>query len=1613
MPATETTWRDQRLLHVVFAASGVVLLAATIWMFVEDHHREWKVYQGKARGAEVALTQWRTLQYETDDFAREFEEFQSQLATARAEPVDAALVEAFIAEVRADAARENAKEPDLSAVSTLAAKLAELAVPAAEKRAAAIAAGQDLDKARAAAEGAQALIAAARQQSPPPDEQKNKAILEKANADLADAVLAARAAESEARGAESAAAAARAGLMAELKKYVDAAHFREEKLLVEKKGVNSVYDKLKADEGLLVRDNAPHKAIVDAQELVRKKKEQLDAVVAQQEAAVKHRKDLDRIVGRMRARVAEFEKKIQEREGDVGRLEKARQDLEVTWFMDRFPYLGKRFLEVPILNAFNSPFKIDNFHYPHLPVDLNFKGVTRFDRCTTCHRAMDKPLHGDPTRPAIPREQTYEFVLATPPHRPAGPRDAEGREGKLTLRGVYGIELAAEGLIDPADVTVSYVVPESLASRVQVAGEGPGPAAMVGLIAGDVLERVNGARVYAPLDVERFLLGTVEWGTPLALTVRRGLPHPYSTHPRLDLFVGSQSPHALVDVGCTICHEGQGGATAFKWASHSPNDSREQIRWARQHGWFENHHWIYPMHPSRFIESSCLKCHHEVTDLEPSERFPDPPAAKVVAGHELVRRYGCFGCHEINGHAGADRRVGPDMRLEPNFYAVAQQLRATEDFARLDGQERGWVEELIRQPEADDVRRRLMRMLQEDEAAAEPRLAPEAHKMAAALKDVEIPGRMRKVGPSLRYVASKLDTTFLLDWIRDPAHFRPDTRMPRFFGHYEHLDPNSKAVAQKFEPIEVLAMTAYLLGRSQPFEHSAPPQGIGPSSREEKVARGRQVFQTRGCLACHDHEAFPDARAARGQEPHGPDLSGLAGKFSPQRNPAALRWLYSWVKDPTRYHVRTKMPVLFLDPIVQPDGTATDPAEDVAEFLVSGESSWEPASLTTATLDPSTARAVDEQGLAQLRLAAGTGAALDELALEYLEKAFFKADAAEYLKTGIPESMRGSLKGAEIELVGSASQTRKLLYVGSKSLAKHGCFGCHDIPGFEDAKPIGTGLGEWGYKNPSQLAFEHVVQYLHARQHGHGPADGSEPPAAAARVSGRHGPPGAAAGEAADDPIEPYYMHKIEEGSRIGFIYQKLREPRSFDYETTQNKPYNDRLRMPEFPFTAEEREAVITFVLGLVSKPPDSEYVYRPDPRNKAIVEGRQVLEKYNCGGCHVLERSKWKLVFRPEDLRVEGRQLPATFPFVLPEFTPKEIAASKEADRRGLLRGTVVVDRVVSDDRGLPLVLDEEGDPIDAADIESFDPGKLPGRFSHRVQLWEPTVLNGAVLPAGPQPLDIQGSLIDKTYPATGGFLADYLLPHVLAAERRENPNAKGREAWAWLPPPLAGQGKKVQPDWLHDFLLDPYPIRPAVVLRMPRFNMSSREARQLADYFAAVEGAEYPYPFNVRTRLSHVAAADAEFRRKLLELNKDANPQAGARFDYAMKIVTDAAGCVKCHQVADFVPKGRDRDKAPDLSIVYRRLRPDFVRDWVAYPPAILPYTTMPENIKYQADPAVPGGFAVPHYPGNAVEQLDALVDLLMNFDSYSRQRSSIAELVPPAPAEPAAATGRAGE
>ncbi|MBC7854059.1 MAG: hypothetical protein IAF94_11535, partial [Pirellulaceae bacterium] len=904
-------------------------------------------------------------------------------------------------------------------------------------------------------------------------------------------------------------------------------------------------------------------------------------------------------------------------------------------------------------------------------------------------------------------------------------------------------------------------------------------------------------------------------------------------------------------------------------------------------------------------------------------------------------------------------------------------------------------------PENTEARAELRGILDEDALNKEGQfgqtLTPQEHRFAGMLKDVEVPGSLRKAGPALRYLGQKLDKPFLYDWLNDPTSFRPTTRMPKFFNLYDHLqdpeDEESLHIAQKMEPIEIRGIMAYLAHNQQKFEPIQPPKDIDGGTAAEKLTRGKLQFETRGCLACHTHGDFPEVSKYRKPEDivQGPDLSNIHLKFAADRNPQGRTWLYSWIKEPTRYHARTVMPNLFLNKDVQPKTDPMepdrffDPAADIVEYLLATPV---PAEGTAKAIENLTWKPVPE-GTKKLTDIPGGIDDLNDLVLEHLKETF-PAQADEFLKDGIPAVYEADLKGAEKELVvrGSADLLQqKLRYIGRKTISKYGCYGCHDIPGFEDAKPIGTGLADWGRKDPSKLAFEHITEYL--EHHGSHTPHGSHGKEVDTHVD-KAAP--AKSSEAAE--TEEYFHHQLEAGNRIGFINQKLQEPRSYDFKKTHNKRFNERLRMPQFPFTAEQRESVITFVLGLVAEPPRDKYLYKPSARDAALIAGKKVLEKYNCGGCHVLEAEKWKISYPPGEFGVQATN--STYPFLLQHYSPTELAAQATPDNRNELRSTVSGMPAFAKADGQPIVIDES----DGTAVENGSPYD-PSAIKYALDLYKPTLVDGGSYITGQNAVMVARRTIDEKVPATGGVLARYLIPRVTKVEQQSNPNASGAEAFGWVPPPLVGEGTKVQPGWLHDFLLDPYPIRPAVFLRMPKFNMTSREATDLVNYFAAHDNAQYPYELTPTRQDSELSRKEQEYR----VLNPPTDPEAAGRsvrFDSAMRVVTNNNFCVKCHQVADFVPQGSPRALAPNLADVYRRLRPEYTREWIANPKMILPYTSMPVNIPYDAAAPHHGGISQDLFRGSAEEQLEGIVDLLTNFDRYAKSNTEISKQVLPPPA-----------
>ena len=1059
-------------------------------------------------------------------------------------------------------------------------------------------------------------------------------------------------------------------------------------------------------------------------------------------------------------------------------------------------------------------------------------------------------------------------------------------------------------------------------------------------------------------------------------------PHPYASHPRLDLYLTSASPHPLPKFGCTVCHEGQGSGTSFTNASHTPNDPAEMAKWEHEHKWFDNHFWEHPMYPRRFEESGCIKCHVNVTELGINEKF-GATAPKVFKGYQLVKTYGCFGCHEISGYDGT-KIVGPDMRLEPSTPEEA------------------------------------------DKIAKDP---------------LQVAGKMRKVGPSLKYSASKSDVGFVAHWTAEPKRFRPTTKMPQFFG----LDNQRDSIAEKYTPIEIASVAHYLQANSATFDTLSPAEGYKPDA-----ARGQSFFATRGCVVCHSHEDVPGMNAT-----FGPELSKIHGKLKGGK--AGFDWLYTWIREPERYHARTKMPNLYLDAETTADGKI-DPAADIAAFLLKVDG--DPASFKpTATYETPV---VDDS-------------ALDSLIRSMLTKILTSDQITKLLETGKYPIPAENIKTDEIELAKDGEfsaeewKQRKLTYVGRKTITKYGCYGCHEIPKFENGRPVGTALQDWGKKDRSRLAFEHIHEYLH--HHGN-PSLGVEFEAIDAKQAARlkldsvtgarvsnikpgHGPSGdslrlddiivnfngvdiktpadlqdrlsrTVVGEEStvtvlrDGKTETlrilpdgsmqarveegigqakrnefkheedkdrelsaaFYYESLTHHGRPGFLWQKLRQPRSYDYKTVETKSaYDDRLRMPKFPLSESEIDAIATFVVGLIAEPPATEYLYNPTGPAGAKIRGEQLIEQYNCSGCHILEMPKIRYAADVDSLAASDTS--GEYPEAV------KLLMELRPPRNGLTgaKKTVTVD---GEKKTLSML------ELHGLVTSTPNPEDSPEDQEYVVELWETLKLAGKdFLPT--YKFIFPAANLDALVPARGGKYAEWLVDRLV-----NNQQAKERSlAWQMAPPPLYKEGIKVQTPWLFNFLKNPGKIRHTTVLRMPRFNMSDNEAQSLANYFAAVDGTPYPYQLIAEREPGYLQKRDTEFHAAFPAKTNDYLSESWKMLNVPL--------CIKCHSVGGNQVKITDPAKdirGPNLDLAADRLRPDWTLLWLYKPNWLTPYTSMPVPLPPQG----PG--AQPRYPeqfgDDGLKQTISLRDALMNYHKLlEREGKAVSQ---PAPSAPAAGGGQ---
>ncbi|MFQ5732656.1 MAG: hypothetical protein ACE5KM_11975, partial [Planctomycetaceae bacterium] len=566
------------------------------------------------------------------------------------------------------------------------------------------------------------------------------------------------------------------------------------------------------------------------------------------------------------------------------------------------------------------------------------------------------------------------------------------------------------------------------------------------------------------------------------------------------------------------------------------------------------------------------------------------------------------------------------------------------------------------------------------------------------------------------------------------------------------------------------------------------------------------------------------------------------------------------------------------------------------------------------------------------------------------------------------------IKGDEIEFARGKPnpnddewKRRRLNYVGRKMISHHGCFGCHDVPGFERARPIGTTLQNYGRKDRSQLAFEHIKEFLN--EHGEPDGSSTKKRVEAAMLQ-------AADGSAKDDPAHDdamsaaFFYNSILHHNRPGFVWQKLRNPRSYDYKKTRTRRFDERLRMPKFPFREREVEQIVTFILGLVAEPPPEQYQYRPKGPAYDRVEGERLLHKYNCTGCHVTDLptiTYWAdLDERPSLYAVNerpGQPQPLGVDLLKRMMPPRKVDTSVTRPLENEDGDKVPHTRITF--RGLR-VFDPEEDPV--------------GDDSHYFENWEHLNINGRLVRPSQGKIAFGENRLVSLKPGRGGDFAEWLFKHLKGKVRIENDT--GDRVRHRLPPVLYREGHKVQTPWLYQFLRDPVRLRPMTVLRMPRFSLSREDAQTLANYFAAVDGVPYPYQNVPQRTPGYIAKQEAEHRALFSQAKHPDYLSQG------WKLLANPKVCRQCHIVGGYpgLPPGPKTVQGPRLKRAADRLRPDWLLLWLADPRWVTPYTAMPVNFD-ATKKSYPESFG-----GNAAVQWKAVRDALMNYHRLIEQHKT---------------------
>ncbi|MAZ68668.1 MAG: hypothetical protein CMG49_04810 [Candidatus Marinimicrobia bacterium] len=393
-------------------------------------------------------------------------------------------------------------------------------------------------------------------------------------------------------------------------------------------------------------------------------------------------------------------------------------------------------------------------------------------------------------------------------------------------------------------------------------------------------------------------------------------PQPFTSHPNLDLFVSSSSPHPFEQYGCTSCHSGRGRGTGFVSSVHMPGSPEQKKEWEEKYDWKKMHHWLQPMLPTKYTQAGCFKCHEADPILAGGE--------KLALGLMLIDQSGCNNCHHIESYQAMGKSGPPlthlDEKLDKDWVKKwiknPQSFRYNTWMPHFFDQSNNSDEESVKRsnatiyaiteylyPDGDkenfDNSNEFIGDAENGQKLFNAVGCQGCHVIeteSTELGDVDVPYEMyisnhgyepdtsgvgyekmdrytllKYQGPNLIGMGSKSDAKWIYNWIKHPEKYWPDTKMPNLrLTHEEAKDITAYLLTFENEEFEdEIAVTEdreelnniarrWMMKSFPKVEVDARLSTMSDAAIDEYVAK--KSINYYGCYTCHDMDGYENGK---------------------------------------------------------------------------------------------------------------------------------------------------------------------------------------------------------------------------------------------------------------------------------------------------------------------------------------------------------------------------------------------------------------------------------------------------------------------------------------------------------------------------------------------------------------------------------------------------------------------------------------------------------------------------------------------------------------------------------------------------------------------------------